>query len=216
MKKIVIVDYGLGNLFSIKQALTKVGADVTISSQPEDILNCDGLILPGVGAFGDAMGRLKEKNLASVIRDVAKNKKPIFGICLGLQLLFTKSFEFGEHEGLDLIPGEVQRFPEGEHTRRVPFIGWNSIQLTARGSEDRVLAGLKKEDKLYFVHSYYVKPKNPDMVLAECNYMNFKYATVISHNNIFGIQGHPEKSASQGLKIYENWLQTIQNKETLV
>jgi glutamine amidotransferase len=162
MKRIVIVDYGLGNLFSIKQALEAAGASVYFSLKAEEILKADGILLPGVGAFADAMKRLNELKLVDVIVESAQKNKPILGVCLGLQLLFEKSYEFGEHKGLGLIPGEVVKFPSQHNgvPLTVPFIGWNKLHLTEAGKDSSILSSLADLTKIYFVHSYYVSPKS--------------------------------------------------------
>jgi imidazole glycerol-phosphate synthase subunit HisH len=211
MKKIAIVDYGLGNLFSIKQALEAVGGNCIFSSKAEDLLNCDGILLPGVGAYADAMSRLKELNLVDVIVKSAQQGKPILGVCLGLQLLFDKSYEFGEHQGLGLIPGEVVKFPNSYEgiELTVPFIGWNNLHITHDGSENSLLTGLKNGTKIYFVHSYYVKPKSQASVLAYCHYQGFAFPACVRYKNTIGIQGHPEKSSKEGLEIYKNWVASL-------
>lgn len=211
MKKIVIVDYGLGNLFSIKQALAAVGADAIFSSKAEDLISCDGILLPGVGAFADAMNRLRELNLVSVIQETAHAGKPIFGVCLGLQLLFDQSHEFGLHKGLGLIPGEVVRFPESHNglNLKVPFIGWNKLLLTEQGKKNSLLQNLQDPPNIYFVHSYYVSSKTEAEVLARCDYQGFAFPAVVRYKNTIGIQGHPEKSSEQGLQIYKNWVLSL-------
>lgn len=211
MKQIVIVDYGLGNLFSIRQALEAIGAKAIFSSKTEDLLNCDGILLPGVGAFGDAMRRLRDLNLVEVIKTSADQQKPILGVCLGLQLLFDTSNEFGTNQGLELIPGEVLRFPEmfngAELT--IPFVGWNKIHLTEKASASVILSQIQNGIKLYFVHSYYVRPDSDAGVLAYCYYQGFAFPAVIQYKNIIGIQGHPEKSSREGLLIYKNWVLSL-------
>ncbi len=211
MKKIVIVDYGLGNLFSIKQALVAVGTNAVFSSKAEDILNCDGILLPGVGAFADAMNRLNELKLVEVIQKSARDGKSILGVCLGLQLLFEQSHEFGVHRGLGLIPGEVVRFPEAFEgiSLKVPFIGWNKLHLTKVGKDDAIFSSFKQDLNIYFVHSYYVKPKLDAEILANCEYQGFAFPAVVRYRNTVGIQGHPEKSAEQGLEIYKNWVLSL-------
>ncbi len=211
MKKIVIVDYGLGNLFSIKQALSAAGADAIFSSKAEDLENCDGILLPGVGAFADAMMRLKELNLVSVIQKAAHRGQPILGVCLGLQLLFDKSHEFGEHQGLGLIPGEVVKFPaQFEKVElKVPFIGWNQLHLTENGKNKSILSTLPDKTKIYFVHSYYASPKSETEVLAYCKYQGFAFPAAVRYKNTIGIQGHPEKSSTEGLEIYKNWVLSL-------
>lgn len=211
MKKIAIVDYGLGNLFSIKQALKEVGAETVITSKFNEIEKCDGILLPGVGAFGDAMNRLGQLNLIDDLKKIAASGKPILGVCLGLQLLFEKSHEFGVHEGLGLIPGEVLKFPKSHNDTEltVPFIGWNNLQLTQVGKKNRIFSDYSDNNKIYFVHSFYVSPKSDAEVLAECQYHDFKFPAVVGYKNIIGIQGHPEKSGKQGLAIYKNWVSSL-------
>ncbi len=211
MKKIVIVDYGLGNLFSIKQALAAVGAEAVFSSKADDLKNCDGILLPGVGAFADAMNRLRELKLVEVIQKAAHDGKPILGVCLGLQLLFEQSHEFGLHQGLGLIPGEVVRFPEQHNGMKltVPFIGWNRLVLTPQGKDHPLLVTLKGNTNIYFVHSYYVSPKSQAEILAHCEYLGFAFPAVVRYKNTVGIQGHPEKSSEQGLEIYKNWVKSL-------
>lgn len=209
MKKVVIVDYGLGNIFSIKQALRYNECEALVSNDQNDIKSADGILLPGVGAFGDAMAKLHEKKLVEVLKTEAKNGKPILGVCLGLQLLFTKSEEFGAHEGLNLIPGQVKKFPEqvNDVHLNVPFIGWNEIEK--KRDDDLILNGLDKNAKMYLVHSFYVEPEDKSCVIAECDYSGFRYPALVRKGNIFGVQGHPEKSGTDGLKIYLNWLNNL-------
>lgn len=208
MKNVVIVDYGLGNIFSIKQALRKNGFDSHVTSDPDKIKNSDGILLPGVGAFGDAMNRLKERDLVRVLREEAKAGKPILGVCLGLQLLFGESEEFGNHEGLGIFPGSVQKFPE-EHLGvqlNVPFIGWNKVE---KKKADAFSEGIGANSKLFLVHSFYVKPKDEACVLGVSRYQNFEYPVLVRQNNVFGVQGHPEKSGTDGLNLYANWLKSL-------
>lgn len=210
MKKVVIVDYGVGNLFSIKQALRVNGCDPIVSGNPEDIRKADGILLPGVGAFGDAMTKLKEQNLIDLLREQASFGKPMLGVCLGLQLLFSQSYEFGEHEGLNIIPGTVQRFPEsyGGTSLQVPFIGWNILDVNSN-ADLSFMRGIQNGSKLFLVHSYYVQPADSSGVLATCSYQGFRYPTIVTQGNVYGVQGHPEKSGPDGLKIYANWLNIL-------
>lgn len=205
MKKVVIVDYGLGNIFSLIQAFKYHGVEVTVSDNVDVIKSSDGIVLPGVGAFGDAMAKLKSKDLINCIVEEAKSGKAILGVCLGLQLLFSRSEEFGAHEGLNLIEGEVCKFPEVFNSKplNVPFIGWNNLEIV---KQDSLLKNLTEKSKMFLVHSFYVKPKNEDVVLARCDYSGFKYPALVRSKNIFGVQGHPEKSAADGLQLYLNWL----------
>ena len=211
MKKVMIVDYGLGNLFSIKQALTAVGADAFCSSNAKDIQACDGILLPGVGAFADAMNRLRQLDLVDAIRDAAVSGRPVLGVCLGLQLLFDRSHEFGIHEGLGLISGEVLKFPDihNKMALKVPFIGWNELNITVEGKKNMIMENFVDSSKIFFVHSYYVSPKSETNILATCEYEGFKFPTLVGQKNVIGIQGHPEKSATQGLNIYKNWVTNL-------
>jgi glutamine amidotransferase len=207
-KKIIIVDYKLGNLFSVNQALVNIGLDPKISSDRFDIESADAIVLPGVGAFKDAMDNLNELNLSSPIINAVKNGKPLFGICLGLQLLFTQSEEFGSTSGLGLIEGEVRKFKkvnaQGEKVR-VPQIAWNTIyEINNETLANTPLENMSETD-MYFVHSYYVIPKNENVILTETYYSGQKYVSSVLKNNIFACQFHPEKSAQEGVKIYKNW-----------
>ena len=207
-KKVCIIDYKLGNLFSVNQALKNIGLDVTISSDKNEIDDADALILPGVGAFGDAMQNLRDLQLIDPITNGVNAVKPFLGICLGLQLLFTESEEFMLTKGLNLLKGRVTRFnnvnPEGI-TRKVPQIGWNQILK----SKQNAWAGTPLQDTeegtfMYFVHSFYIDPKEP-IALTYTNYDGHLYVSSVLKNNIFACQFHPEKSAKEGLKIYSNW-----------
>lgn len=206
-KKVVIIDYQLGNLFSVKQACDTVGIKAKISSEKEDILNADALILPGVGAFIEAMNNLKKLELDVAIKQKVNNGTPIFGICLGQQLLFTESEEFGAGNGLDLISGVIKRFPENFEDRkiRVPHIAWNTIYKSIQNWESTALNELTNNDFMYFIHSYYVKPDDESCVLTLTNYDSIEFCSAIESNNIFATQFHPEKSAAKGISIYKNW-----------
>jgi glutamine amidotransferase len=206
-KKIVIIDYQLGNLFSVKQACDAVGMNSKISSNKDDIINADALILPGVGAFNEAMNNLKKLELDVVIKQRVKNGIPIFGICLGQQLLFTESEEFGAGNGLDLISGVIKKFPENFEKRkiRVPHIAWNTIYKSTQNWDSTALNELSNEDFMYFIHSYYVKPDDEKCILTLTNYDSIEFCSSIKSKNIFATQFHPEKSAQKGISIYKNW-----------
>ncbi len=211
MKKIAIVDYGLGNIFSIKQALKNCGVEPLVTESAREISQSDGILLPGVGAFNEAMKRLKSTQLDQVLIEQSQKGKPLLGVCLGLQLLFSKSHEFGEHLGLGLIEGEVIKFPETFAGAKLntPFIGWNKLHINASQLDNPLIKGLTETDKFYFVHSYHAKPYDETCVIASCNYLEYNYPAIVQKNNICGIQGHPEKSAEQGLLFYKNWLNSI-------
>lgn len=207
LKKVVIIDYQLGNLFSVKQACDTVGINAEISSNREDILNADALILPGVGAFIEAMNNLKKFGLDTAIQNKVNGGTPIFGICLGQQLLFTESEEFGAGKGLDLISGIIKRFPETFEERKVkvPHIAWNTIFKLNQEWDNTALKDLSNNDFMYFIHSYYVKPSDDACILTQTNYDGIKFCSSILKNNIFATQFHPEKSADKGISIYKNW-----------
>ena len=218
-KTIHIVDYGLGNLFSIKNACLKVGLTPTISSRAEDLKQADIVILPGVGAFGDAMASLKSMGLVEPIKSVASSGKPLVGICLGMQLLMTESNEFGSHKGLDIIPGITSRLKTtcDFHGNRVkvPHIGWNRIvkpgnpynkqrlENTSETSWDNTpMDSTKEGEYMYFVHSYYVTPDDSSIILSNTTYGENMFCSSLRMNNIFAVQFHPERSGPPGLEIY--------------
>lgn len=206
-KKVTIIDYQLGNLFSVKQACSTIGLNTIVSSSREDILDADALILPGVGAFIEAMKNLENFDLVNPIIDKVKSGVPIFGICLGQQLLFTESEEFGSGKGLDLIPGLIKKFPDSKNNRKIkiPQIAWNRIYSNEQVWNNTPLKELDEQDFMYFVHSYYVVPENNTCILTQTNYEDIEYCSSILKNNIFATQFHPEKSSLKGLSIYKNW-----------
>ena len=214
--KVAIVDYGLGNLFSINQACEYVGLDSTITNDPQIISSADALILPGVGAFGDAMGSLEDNNLIEPLLTFVQTGKPFLGICLGMQLLFNQSNEFGNHQGLNLIEGQIKRFPikdEKGQINRVPQIQWNQIYMNSEDLwNDSPLKNIEDGAYMQFVHSYYAEPKHQDVILSYTEYGGIRYASSVKKNNIIGIQFHPEKSAEQGLHIYGSWANFINKK----
>jgi len=207
-KKVVIIDYGLGNLFSIKQACEHVGYSVEISCDPKKILKADGLILPGVGAFGNAMESLSSKNLISPIFEFIRTGRPFMGICLGMQLLFTESEEYGKQNGLNLLNGTIVKFPDFNLTNyRVPQIQWNKIFPSTRNSwAETPFRSIKAGEYMYFVHSYFAQQIDDGIILSLTKYANIEYPSAVLKDNILGIQFHPEKSSYEGLKIYRNWL----------
>lgn len=201
MKKVTIIDYQLGNLFSVRQACEVVGIDAKISELPQDVRDADALILPGVGAFKEAVERLKKLDLFDVIIEEVNKGKPLMGICLGLQLLFTKSEEFGDTEGLGLIEGTICRFDSSQ--KKVPHVGWNHIN--GQNIIGTALEGGTSEDYMYFVHSYYVKPTEEACVLTKSVYQDTEFCSSVKRDNIFATQFHPEKSAEKGIEIYRQW-----------
>lgn len=217
---VAIVDYEAGNLFSVEHACKTVGLTPVITSKPEDILKSDALILPGVGAFGDAMKNLRKLDLILPLREFAASGKPFMGICLGMQLLFSRSDEFGEHEGLNIIEGNVVKFPsinEYGEENRIPQIGWNQITYpTDLGGKwhDTPLEQITYGEFMYFIHSFYAKPRDSENVLAVTEYGGLNYCSAVIKENIFATQFHPEKSAVEGIKIYRYWAnKIIRNKE---
>ncbi|MEJ6981628.1 imidazole glycerol phosphate synthase subunit HisH [Pedobacter sp. P351] len=209
-KKVTIIDYRLGNLFSVKQACDTIGLGTKISTDKNDILEADALILPGVGAFIEAMNNLENLELINPIKEVVKAGKPIFGVCLGLQLLFTESEEFGSGKGLDLIPGVIKKFPSSKDKKKikVPQIAWNRLYAFKQAWANTPLNSLSDQEFMYFVHSYYVQPSNESCILTKTNYEGVEYCSSILENNIFATQFHPEKSSEKGLSIYKNWATT--------
>ncbi|MEQ7800908.1 imidazole glycerol phosphate synthase subunit HisH [Pedobacter sp. ASV1-7] len=206
-KKVVIIDYNLGNLFSVKQACDTIGINSKISSNKADIEDADGLILPGVGAFIEAMQNLNNLGLIDSIKNNVKNGKPIFGVCLGLQLLFSRSEEFGSGDGLDLISGTIKKFPAIVEDKkiRVPQIAWNKIYSYKQDWKNSPLYNISENEFMYFVHSYYVDPTEESCILTKTNYSGLDYCSGILKENIFATQFHPEKSAEKGISIYKNW-----------
>ena len=207
-KKVLIIDYGLGNLFSVTQALINIGVNVKTTSNPDEIESADAIVLPGVGAFKDAMNNLKDLNLIDSIKKSIDSGKPFLGICLGLQLLFSESEEFGVTKGLDIVKGKVKRFSnnnqEGE-IRKVPQIGWNQIsKINGKSWDYTPLNDIKEGEFMYFVHSFYVEPEEP-VGLSQTNYDGHSYVSSIQKGNIFACQFYPEKSGHKGLKVYKNW-----------
>ena len=218
---VAIVDYRMGNMFSVKHACEYVGLNPFVTSNSDEITSADGIILPGVGAFGDAMENLRKLDLISPIMDYIESGKPFMGICLGMQLLMTESEEFGRHNGLDVIKGSVVKFPlngNGDMDRvKVPQVGWNRIERPDCRAEDlwagTPLAGVANGEFMYFVHSYYAMPADADAVLTVTEYGPVRYCSGVRRGNVFAFQFHPEKSAMEGMRIYKNWAAMIKARE---
>lgn len=211
--QVAIVDYGMGNLFSVKHACEHAGMEARITSCRQTLLAADAVILPGVGAFGDAMEVLAKLDLISVLQDVAASGKPLVGICLGMQLLMSESHEFGRHRGLGIIEGEVTRLVEsldGGRPLKVPHIGWNRIYAPTRPSEeggdprwnDSLLEGSSEGEFMYFVHSFYPQPVDARVILSTTRYGPMEFCSSLRRHNVFACQFHPERSGPQGLRIY--------------
>jgi len=200
---IAIVDYGVGNLFSLKSSLEAVGAEVTVTSDPAVLEKADKLLLPGVGAFADAAQKLRDTGLGQRITELARAGKPLLGICLGMQLLFDKSLEFGEHPGLGLIPGTVrpiaQVIPQG---LKIPHIGWNALNFTKKSP---LFSRIREGDFVYFVHSFYAADCD-GAVIATAEY-GAALTAAVAKGNVFGCQFHPEKSGAVGLEILRAFAQ---------
>jgi len=204
MNRLVIIDYGMGNLRSVQKAVERVGFSAPIIDDPDAVRRADRLILPGVGAFADAIDCLRRKNLVEPIIEFIRRGSPFLGICLGLQMLFDESFEDGRHKGLGIIPGTVERFdpnpPDGPRIK-VPHMGWNRIRI--RGAAP-VLDGVPDGSHMYFVHSYYVKPADPSVVATETDY-GLPFTSMVWKDNLFATQFHPEKSQAHGLRLLLNF-----------
>ena len=200
---IAIVDYNMGNLASVKNAFAKLGKDTVVESNPLKFSKYDKLVLPGVGAFGDAMEHLRERDMIEPLREYAKSGKYMLGICLGMQLLFESSQEFGEHKGLGLINGNVKAFDTSkfEENLKVPHMGWNRMFT----SQHPLFENLDEEHYLYFVHSYHVNCTNKNDIIGSTNY-GYEFTSAVACGNILGIQPHPEKSHKNGLKILDNFI----------
>lgn len=209
MPSVVIIDYNLGNLHSVMRACAHAGIDAEVSGDPAMLLNAKGAILPGVGAFGDAMTNLRHQGLDAAIRRFIDSGRPFMGVCLGLQLLFESSEEFGSHEGLGVIRGVVKRLPVGQAGKmaaKIPHVGWNSIESSCSGDwMNSPLRKVRHCDSMYFVHSYYVEPLNSDDVLSRTTYGDFLFCSSVQRGSVFASQFHPEKSGASGLSIYRQW-----------
>lgn len=199
---IAMIDYDAGNMKSVEKALQKLGADVVITRDAEEILRADKVILPGVGAFGEAMAQIRHYGLDKVIYQVVENRTPFLGICLGLQLLFERSDETPGVKGLGILKGEILRIPEKDQLK-IPHMGWNSLQLQ---NEGRLFRGFTESPYVYFVHSYYLKAEDESIVKATAEYGVNIHASV-EKDNVFACQFHPEKSSDVGLRILKNFIE---------
>jgi len=200
---IAIIDYGMGNLHSVSKAIERLGYDYQIIDQPEQLKEASGAILPGVGAFGDAMRNLQERDFIPAIKNFAASGRPLFGICLGMQLLFAESEEHGNHQGIGLFPGVVRRF-QGDY--KIPHMGWNRLQFLRKHP---ILQGVE-EGYAYFVHSYFLQPETtePDVLLATADYFQ-EVPAIIGKGNVMATQFHPEKSGEVGMQILRNFAQMV-------
>ena len=209
---IAIIDYGMGNLRSVQKAFEAVGCDARVTRARQTILDASHVVLPGVGAFGDCMANLDRFDLITPVRQAISSGRPFLGICLGLQVLFTESEEFGTHAGLGIVPGKVRRFPIGHSSAnsqdpmatsrlKVPHMGWNAIHMTRPAP---MFAGIGTGTYVYFVHSYYVHPDDPRVVSTQSDY-GISFTSSIWHDNVFACQFHPEKSQDLGLRLIRNF-----------
>ena len=198
---IAIIDYGMGNLRSVQKALEAVGADARVSSEASVILDADAVVLPGVGAFKDCMNNLEKLSLIEVVQKSIQSGKPFLGICLGLQLLFDESIEFGTVQGLGILPGKVMRFHLDDPTLKVPHMGWNTVNVR---KPSPLFDSIDAHPYYYFVHSYYVVPEDTGIVATTTDYGG-EFVSGIQHDNVHAFQFHPEKSQKQGLAMLEKF-----------
>ena len=211
MIEVTVIDYGVGNLLSVSKAIEHCGAKVTVTSDPESILSAGLVVLPGVGAFADGMSALKTSGLDTVVRQVAAKGTPLLGICLGMQLLFDESEEFGATAGLGLIPGRVVNIPSitttGE-SQKIPHIGWNELVLPDqnRSWQADLLTDITPGEAVYFVHSFMAVPATHLHRLADCTYGGISISAAVQRDNVFGCQFHPEKSGEVGLKLLRKFI----------
>lgn len=223
MKKIAIVNYGMGNLFSVRQACQKMGMYAVITSERREIAEADAIILPGVGAFGAAMEKLRAFRILDPIERSIRAGKPFLGICLGFQLLMETSEEFGKHRGLGILPGTVEHFgrPEEKGRRlKVPHVGWNAVWSDKAGAQGEpngadyaqksMMSSVPNGESMYFVHSYVVNPQESDIARCYTKYGGVVFCSAIEKGNVFACQFHPERSGDMGLRIYSNFAQKVQ------
>lgn len=202
--KTAVLDYDVGNLASVIQGLKHAGLEPILTREREEILSARAVVLPGVGAFAQGMENLKKHGLLPVIEEVTAKGVPFLGICLGMQLLFEESEEYGRHEGLGLLPGKVVRFPIG---LKIPHMGWNTLNIVNPHS---LLNGIQSGSYVYFVHSYYASNCDPSHIIASTNY-GVEFPAMVCFNNIVGVQFHPEKSSRIGLKLLSNFGEMVRN-----
>jgi imidazole glycerol-phosphate synthase subunit HisH len=207
-KRIAVINYGNGNIQSIQNALNKFDVEVVLTHKKHEILSADGVILPGVGAYKKAMNALIDRGLDKSIKEFLKTNKPFLGVCLGMQLLFDSSNEFGLTKGLSILQGEVIKFPVDQGTK-LPHISWNSIKRYKVLWQDTILNSLNDNEVFYFVHSYICVPKKMNNILAISEYGGVEFCAAVKEKNIYGCQFHPEKSSKLGLKIISNFVDLV-------
>ena len=209
-KKITIIDYGCGNILNLARAIKFVGYEVDVTHDKNKIINSSYVILPGVGAFGNAMKQIEKYNLHNTILEYAKSNKPLLGICLGMQILLTVSYEFGVHKGLGLIEGKVIKISNEKNKEiKIPHMGWNEIYPNNNKKEwkNKILKNSSIGKSFYFVHSFVCITKDHDSTIAVCNYSDISIPAVVATGNVFGCQFHPEKSANNGLDVLKNFFE---------
>ena len=207
---IAVIDYGVGNLFSLLSSLNYVGLHTKLTNDIEEIKNANGIILPGVGAFRDAIGNLEKYGLKETLINEARKGKPFLGICLGMQMLFEKSYEYGEYKGLGLINGtveEIKKYIPENSDLKIPHMGWNSLIINERFKDDKILKDVDNNEYVYYVHSYFAKTDTKNIV-AYSEY-GTKIPGIVKNENVYGMQFHPEKSGDTGLKLLKNWGELI-------
>ena len=223
---VAVIDYSLGNLASINHALATAGISACLTDDPDIIKKAQAVILPGIGAFKKAIEELEKRNLVIILQDYVESGRPLIGICLGMQLLFSSSDEFGNHKGLSFIPGHVSRFPRPTLDRKnsdfrsfkVPQVGWNTISpdrgIETTSWQGTLLEGVQDKAFMYFMHSYYVTPEDKEVTLSVTEYAGIRYCSSVASGNVFGFQFHPERSGEQGLRIYRNLAKYIKNSKS--
>lgn len=219
--RVAIVDFGLGNLFSVARACELAGFQAVTTSSAAEVMASDAVVLPGVGAFGNAMDSLRHLDLVEPLRELAASGKPLLGVCLGMQLLMSESHEFGRHQGLGIVEGEVVRLeesPDGPRRLKVPQIGWNRIYKVPTNSDsvmadcswsETLLSGTADGEFMYFVHSFYSRPVDDSVVVSTTKYGTAEFCSSLRLGNVFACQFHPERSGPQGLSIYSNLAQMV-------
>jgi glutamine amidotransferase len=205
---LAVIDYGIGNLRSVLNAMRHLGREPKAVASGAELGDADAIVLPGVGAFGDTMANLRKRGFDTALqRQVIEKKTPFLGICIGMEVLLSRSFEHGEHQGFGWIEGDVVRFEPTPQVPnlRVPHVGWNNVRF---GKPDPLVEGLGAEQDFYFVHSYYCAPKAPEVVVGACDY-GVPFASIVARDNIYGVQFHPEKSHRAGIALLRNWLERV-------
>jgi glutamine amidotransferase len=208
--KVSVVDYDIGNLLSVTRAFETSGAEVEVIRDPSLVANADRLVVPGVGAFGDCAQALSQRGFRDAVLEYARTERPFLGICVGMQMLFDVSEEFGEHQGLGLVPGkivEIDKRTATDEVRKRPHIGWSPLSKPASADwNDTILSDIAPETRVYFVHTFTAQPANESDRLADCDYVGFRISAAVRRGNIYGTQFHPEKSGLEGLKVIKSFL----------